>query len=135
MYFTTTKPLKSAKQYKVVLVAAVFFGLGWGSSLRGDISLSKIFTDHMVLQQNSLVKVTGTAEPRQKLAVTFSQQVSKITADDQGDWMATIQTPAAGGPFELKVAAEEGEPKVALSNVMVGDVWVCAGHNMEWPVS
>ena len=135
MYFETMKPLKPWKQIRVGFVAAVLLGLGWSSSLRGDISLSKIFTDHMVLQQNSTVKVTGTAEPRQKLAVTFSQQVSKITADDQGHWAATIRTPAAGGPFELEVAAEEGEPKVALSNVMVGDVWVCAGHNMEWPVS
>ena len=138
MYFKTMKSLKPEAPlalHRVVFIAAILLGLGWGSSLRGDISLSKIFTDHMVLQQNSTVKVTGTAEPSQKLAVKFSQQVSKVTADAQGDWVATIQTPVAGGPFELEVAAEEGEPKVVLSNVMVGDVWVCAGHNMEWPVS
>lgn len=132
MQLKTIKPLMLNR---VVFIATVLLGLGWGPALRGDISLSKIFTDHMVLQQNSMVKVTGTAEPRQKLAVKFSGQVSKVTANDDGEWVATIGTPAAGGPYELEVAAEEGEPKVALSDVMVGDVWVCAGHNMEWPVS
>ena len=129
MYF------KTLRQIGFVSIAVVFSAIGWGPALRGDISLSKIFTDHMVLQQESTVKVTGTAEPRQKLAIKFADQVSKVTANAQGDWVATIKTPAAGGPFELEVAAEEGEPKVVLSNVMVGEVWVCAGHNMEWPVA
>ena len=126
--------LRTLKQKGIVFIALALW-LGWGSLLRGDISLSKVFTDHMVLQQNSLVKVTGTAEPGQRLAVKFAKQLSKITANAKGQWLATIRTPGAGGPFELEVAAEAGEPKVSLSNVMVGDVWVCAGHNMEWPVS
>ena len=45
-------------------------------------------------------------------------------------------TPAAGGPYELEVVAEEGEPKVIFSDVMVGEVWLCSGQcNMEWEVS
>lgn len=127
--------LKTLKQFGVVFIAVIPIWLGWGAMLRGDISISKIFTDHMVLQQNSLVKVTGTAEPGQKLQVKFAKQVSKITATDEGDWLATIRTPGPGGPFELEVSAEEGEPKIVMSNVMVGEVWVCAGHNMELPVS
>ena len=126
--------LRTLKQKGIVFIALALW-LGWGALLQGDISLSKVFTDHMVLQQNSLVKVSGTAEPGQKLAFRFAKQASKITANAKGEWLATIRTPSAGGPFELEVAAEAGEPKVALSNVMVGDVWVCAGHNMEWPVS
>jgi len=126
--------LRTLKRNGIVFIALALW-LGGGALLRGDISLSKVFTDHMVLQQNSLVKVTGTAEPRQRLSVKFAKQVSMVTANSKGEWLATIRTPGAGGPFELEVAAEAGELKVALSNVMVGDVWVCAGHNMEWPVS
>ena len=59
-----------------------------------------------------------------------------MTADANGSWKTQIKTPAAGGPYELSVAAAEGEPKVTISDVMSGEVWLCVGGgNMAWPVS
>jgi len=38
-----------------------------------------------------------------------------------------------GGPFTMLIA---GKNKIELTNIMLGDVWVCSGQsNMEWPVS
>lgn len=90
----------------------------------------------MVLQQNSTIEVWGTAEVDQKLKVTFADQELDVTADANGSWKTQIKTPAAGGPYELSVAAAEGEPKVTISDVMSGEVWLCVGGgNMAWPVS
>lgn len=81
----------------------------------------------MVLQRSSTVKVWGTAESNQQLNVKFNEQIAKVTANAKGDWFTTIKTPDSGGPFELEVAAVEGEPKVIFSDIMVGEVWLCSG--------
>jgi sialate O-acetylesterase len=104
--------------------------------LRGDITLPKIFSDHMVLQRNSAVKIWGMAEPEQKLVVTFNDHQTPVQANANGEWSTLIQTPGAGGPFPLQIADVEGEPKVIFTDVMVGEVWVCSGQsNMEWPMT
>ena len=103
--------------------------------LRGDISLPKIFSDHMVLQRDSRVKVWGNADPNQTLVVKFAGNEAKVTATAKGEWNVVINTPGAGGPYELEVSAEGGEPKVVFNDVMVGEVWLCCGQdNMELPV-
>ncbi|MFK7765937.1 MAG: sialate O-acetylesterase [Mariniblastus sp.] len=101
-----------------------------------DISMPKIFADHMVLQRNATVEIWGTAEPQQRLSIKFGESEQKTTAGTNGNWSVKIATPEAGGPFQLEVVAEAGEPKIIFSDVMVGDVWVCAGQcNMAMPVS
>ena len=123
--------------YSPIFSLGFAFGvwLLWGSVALGDITLSRIFSDDMVLQRHAKIKVWGTAEPSQKLVIKFNEKEIKATANAKGEWFAFLLTEKAGGPYNLEVAAEQGEPKVVFSNVMVGDVWLCAGHNMEWPVS
>lgn len=100
-----------------------------------DITLPKLFSDHMVLQRNSSVPVWGTASPGEKLKVSFGDVEYKVTANPSGDWSTLVKTGAAGGPFELKVSSEDSELKVGFTDVMVGDVWICSGQsNMNWPV-
>ena len=42
-----------------------------------------------------------------------------------------METPKAGGPYELEVKAKSGA--ATLKNVLVGEVWVCSGQsNMQW---
>jgi len=115
-------------------VEIVFFGIaiGWcvsNSAVLGDISLPKIFSDHMVLQRNTKVKIWGTAEAGQKLDVKFAGKATKATADAKGNWSCLIQTAEAGGPFELEVVALKGAPKVKFSDVWVGEVWICSGQS------
>jgi sialate O-acetylesterase len=124
---------------KRIGITSICFILTWcglSSELRGDISLPKIFSDHMVLQCNTTVKIWGDADAGQKLTVKFAGVESKTTASVKGDWAVSITTPEAGGPYELEVVADEGEPKVIFSDVMVGEVWLCSGQcNMGWEVS
>jgi len=90
----------------------------------------------MVLQRNSLVPVWGTATPGEKLKITFDGKEYPATAAANGTWSTQIKTQDAGGPYELNISSTESELKVGFTNVMVGDVWICAGQsNMEWPVS
>jgi sialate O-acetylesterase len=101
-----------------------------------DVTLAPIFSDHMVLQQESTTKVWGKAAAGEEIVVTFNEQVVTGTAGADGNWSVSIQTPKAGGPHKLEVSRKAGEPKIVLTDVMVGEVWICSGQsNMEWPVT
>jgi sialate O-acetylesterase len=50
-------------------------------------------------------------------------------SDGLGNWSLKIETPNAGGPYELNIS--DGT-SINLKNVMIGEVWVCSGQsNME----
>ena len=119
--------------YRVILIAFVFFLPRFASA---DISLPKIFSDHMVLQQTSEVTIWGKSSPSQEIEISFNEMMIETVADAEGNWRGIIETPAAGGPYDLEVKSKDGETKVIFTDVMVGEVWICSGQsNMEWPLT
>lgn len=103
--------------------------------LLAKVTLPAIFTDNMVLQQRSDVKIWGTAKPGKAVKVTTSWdgKTYATTAAASGDWQVRVSTPAAGGPYTLTVS--DGKP-VTLANVLIGEVWLCSGQsNMEMRVA
>lgn len=112
-------------------------GLLSASIAVADITLPKFFSDHMVLQQNSVVPVFGVAEPAQALIIRFNEIETKTIAGPDGKFSVMINTPVANsGPYNLEIADENETTKIVLTDVMVGDVWLCAGQtNMNLPVS
>src|SRR2546427_13252947 len=86
----------------------------------------------MVLQEGMSVPVWGWADEGEEVVVSFSGKTAK-TKTKNGKWMLKLGRLKAGGPDELIV---EGKNRIALKNVLVGEVWICSGQsNMEWPVS
>jgi len=100
----------------------------------GEIILPAIISSNMVLQQRTEVPLWGKAKSRSTLRVTTSwnnASYSTLSAAD-GSWKLLIKTPSAGGPYTIVL--DDGK-KLVLSNVLVGEVWVCSGQsNMEMPV-
>lgn len=95
------------------------------------VSLASPFTDHMVLQRDRPAPVWGWATPGAKVTVAFAGQSKTATAGADGKWFLTLD-PLKGTfePRELSVRSERGA--IAITNVVVGDVWVCSGQsNME----
>jgi len=105
-------------------------------SAMADLTLAKIFSDHMVLQRESTVPIWGTATPAAEMVIRFAEKEYKAKADAKGRWSSNLEIGKAGGPFELEVSEVGSELTIGVSNIMVGDVWICSGQsNMEWPVS
>lgn len=99
-----------------------------------QVKLSSLFTDGMVLQQQANAPIWGWDKPGAHIRVTTSwnNKVYKTTADAAGRFIARVATPAAGGPYDVVV--NDGKP-VKLTNVLIGDVWMCMGQsNMEIPM-
>jgi sialate O-acetylesterase len=98
------------------------------------IILPPLIADHMVLQQQSKVALWGRAKKSSDVTVSTSwnKKVYKAKADATGAWKVMVETPVAGGPFSITIS--DGTPLV-LSDVLIGEVWVCSGQsNMEMPV-
>ncbi|WEK37492.1 MAG: sialate O-acetylesterase [Candidatus Pseudobacter hemicellulosilyticus] len=102
---------------------------------QAKIVLPSVFSDNMVLQQKSTVKIWGKSEAGKTVTVTTSwnQQTATATVDNEGKWQLTVSTPSFGGPYEIVLT--DGEP-LTLKNILIGDVWVCSGQsNMEMPLA
>ncbi len=98
------------------------------------LKMPSIFSDNMVLQQNSKVALWGLSKPGSEITVKASWNEMAISkAGEDGKWIAYIKTPSAGGPFLLKIS--DGQSEVEFNNVLVGEVWLCSGQsNMEMPL-
>jgi len=112
----------------------VFFLL-ISSTMMANVSLPNIFSDNMVLQRNSEVKIWGWASPKEeiKLVSSWNNQEYKTVANNQAKWELWIKTPEAGGPFTISI---KGYNEVVLKNILIGEVWLCSGQsNMEMSAS
>lgn len=95
------------------------------------VELAPLFADNMVLQRDSEAAIWGKAEPGARVVITSTWDKGKavVRADEQGQWKARVKTPSAGGPYEMTF--NDGD-KVTLRNILIGEVWICAGQsNME----
>ncbi len=100
---------------------------------RGDVKMPKIFGDSMVLQQKSQAAVWGWAEKGEEVTVSLGETKASAKAGEDGKWSLKLATPAAGGPFEMKI---KGKNEITLKDVYVGEVWICSGQsNAEWTVN
>lgn len=99
-----------------------------------EIKLPAFFSSEMVLQQQTDAAIWGTATPSKTVEITTSWNGKTYTtkADKNGKWKQKVQTPSAGGPYDITIS--DGTP-LTLSNVLIGEVWICSGQsNMVMPL-
>ena len=111
-------------------VAAGLALLATALSLRAEVKLPTIFSDHMVLQQGISVPVWGWGEEGELVVVQYRDQVVQTRAKN-GKWQVKLAAmKAASKPANLLVL---GSNRIELKNVVVGEVWLASGQsNMQW---
>jgi len=117
---------------KKIILLAILSLLSF--SLSAKVKMPSVFSDNMVLEQQSEAALWGTAKAGAKITVSASWSKAKysVTAGEDGKWLVRVKTPSAGGPYSVTVS--DGE-KLTFSNVLIGEVWLCSGQsNMEMPV-
>lgn len=106
--------------------------LGSITAAEANVTLPAVFGNHMVMQQNSKVTVWGWAKPFEEVTVTPSWgfPAVKTTTPSEGVWSVVLDTPAAGGPYTLRI---NGWNEILIHDILMGEVWLCSGQsNMEW---
>ena len=112
--------------------------LGWmclaAAGTQAAVKPASLFTDNAVLQQGVPVPVWGTAAPGETITVTYGRQSATAAAADDGRWsvrLGKLKASAEGRPLVIA-----GTDTVTLTNVVVGEVWICSGQsNMQFPLA
>ena len=69
---------------KIHLIIALFLFLG--NLIQAQITVASIFSDNMVLQQNTKIPVWGLAKPSEAVTIKFHNQTKKTITDKNGKW-------------------------------------------------
>ena len=119
---------------KLLIIAALLFPFQNEMSAKNLLTIPSIFSDNMVLQQNTKVSFWGYSNPNAEVTIDANWGASeKTVASENGFWFTKIQTTKAGGPYEVQI--NSGDSLIVFKNVMLGEVWLCSGQsNMEMPL-
>lgn len=97
-----------------------------------DVTVSTLFSDHMVMQRDIAAPVWGRAAAGEEVTVQLGNgAASKATTDASGNWSVKLAAQKANtNPLDLVI---RGKNTITIRDVLVGDVWICSGQsNMEW---
>ncbi len=121
--------LKSMMQFLAVIATFVTTG----GSVKAEVKLPAIISDHMVLQADAEVPIWGTASPGEAISVSFGDTTAKTTAGNDGRWETRLPKLKAGQANSLVV---RGSNVVTVKDVLVGEVWLGSGQsNMAMTVN
>ena len=106
-------------------------------------ALASPFSNHMVLQRDCTVPVWGVGAPGAGVNISLlaengeeRQTVAKASATvgTNGRWIVFLPPQPAGGPYAFEAVCGD-DARLTLTDVLIGDVWLCAGQsNMEMDV-
>ena len=83
-----------------------------------------------MLQRQKEVNVWGTAPADVEVKVSIADKTAAVKAGKDGKWSVTLPELPAGGPYRFTASA--AEKVIEFKDVLVGEVWICAGQdNMQ----
>ena len=102
------------------------------TGISAQIQMGPLFSDDMILQRESQVPIWGLSSPNEKVTVlsSWNNKTTSTKADNNGNWNVKIETPQAGGPYQLNISTSNSV--LNYSNVLIGEVWIASGQsNMQ----
>jgi sialate O-acetylesterase len=115
------------------VLTLVWLTLALAGTVRAEVRLPHMLSDHAVLQRQMPLHIWGWADPTEKVTVSFHAQAMATVADELGRWSVYLRPEPAGGPYVLTVQASN---TIQLEDILVGDVWFASGQsNMEFPLT
>lgn len=94
-----------------------------------------ILSDHMVLQENTTVKIWGWADPNSRVTVAPSWMAEPVQTKSLYDttWSVEVTTPKASNEtYTIRITTNR-KAELTIEDVLIGQVWLCSGQsNMNW---
>ena len=92
-----------------------------------DVKPAKIFSSNMVLQEGIENTIWGWADKNEPVSISLNGKTVKTKAGKDGKWTARLPQMEYGGPYSLVIKGKKN--LVEMTNVMVGEVWICSGQS------
>lgn len=99
------------------------------NDVQAKLKMPALFTDGMVLQQQSDVNIWGASDKTDRTVTVKTSWNGKeytVKTDKDGKWKTSISTPAYGGPYSITLS--DGDA-LTINDVMIGEVWLCSGQS------
>lgn len=119
------------KRISKILLGSLFFFV----TAHATIKLPAVFSDNMLMQQNTQVNIWGKADANKTVTIkaSWNKKTLKTIADNNGNWKVSIATPKADGKRHT-ITLSDGK-LLKLENILLGELWLCSGQsNMEMPM-
>ena len=97
------------------------------SATHAEVKLPQIFSNGMILQREMPVPIWGTADPGEKIVVSFADQIVTDQANTNGKWLIKLAPLEASN--EAQTLSIKATNQVVLKNILVGEVWLCSGQS------
>lgn len=91
-----------------------------------QVRLPSLVRDSMILQRDTKINMWGWASKGEKIKIEFNGRTINTRANEQGKWTAVLPAMKAGGPYTMEI---KGRNKIALKEILLGDVWFCSGQS------
>lgn len=115
-------------------IFTVFLILGHAFLSFAQLTLSPIYTDHMVIQRDQPIVISGTGKAGKKVEVVFMGQNKSTLTDSENSWKIEFP-PSKMNKVSQKMIVSDGVNEIVINHILIGDIWLCLGQsNMEWPV-
>ena len=129
-------PFKSKLRIIMKKLICLFLLLSACINTEAKLRVSRLYSDGMVLQQNTEAKIWGNSNPGSIITLTTSWngRTYKCKAGSDGKWVTYVSTPAASYKTYSMTVKGDGET-IRIDNILSGEVWLASGQsNMEMPM-
>ncbi len=112
------------------ILIAVLLGLLL-NHVGAKVILPNVFSNGMILQQQSNAAIWGKSTPGLEVGVqtSWNKKVYTVRVNADSTWRVKIETPKAGGPYQITIT--DNSP-IVIKDVLIGEVWFISGQsNME----
>ena len=87
---------------------------------RADVRLPRIFTDHMIIQQEKPIRVWGWADKGEVVTVSFNSRSATTITNTEGQWL--VELPAMKVDGEEHTLTVKGANTITLKHLKLGEV-------------
>ena len=114
-----------------LLIGWLLTGVVCGQPLR----LADVWQSGMLVQRHQPITLWGKGQPGTLVQASFGRDQRKATVQPDSGWAVVFTArPASAKPDSIQV--ESGAERLVLTDVLIGDVWLCAGQsNMAFPLA
>src|SRR3954463_8288165 len=93
-------------------------------TVRAELKLPSVISDHMVLQQKQSDPIWGSDAPGTKVTVTFAGQTKTAETGSDGKWTVKLDPMAANA--QPQTMTIKGTDTKELQDILIGEVWMCS---------
>ncbi|MBD0831602.1 GDSL-type esterase/lipase family protein [Aestuariibaculum sediminum] len=100
----------------------------------GGLKVSKLYGENMVFQRHEPIRVSGIANPNDKITVNLNGSKRVSSPGNDGKWQVVFPAMEAGGPYKFEINSKMSKD-IDLDSVYIGEVWLASGQsNMDFKV-